>query len=269
MKRLTASLLSCFLTATASASLVYESTIRLSAQGFGSAPRDLTIQETGLRDGTSSGCVGVGPGGTFVGGPTAPRCGVDAFFAGNGVVSVGGDEATVLADNAKFGIPTLGSLGITNASQIGILFNATEPGGNSANVTDLTLNFFDTAGTFLTSIDGGFNFVSSNPGNGVAGFAFVVDAAQQTYLNGLIFNQAGFGGFILSLNATVADVQGGPESFMIFNRGTAEQCVPTPTVSCTPQEIPEPGTMALLGAALFGLITSARKKRNAAGTTRR
>lgn len=260
MKRLIASALSCILCATASASLVYDSTVVLSAQGFGTAPRDLTIQETGQRDGTSTGCVGVGAGGTFAGGPLAPRCGDDASFAGNTVVSVGGDEASTLADNQKFGIPTLGTLGITNAGQIGILFNATEPGGNSANVTDITLNFFSSAGVFLTSIDGEFNFASTTPGNGAAGFAFVVDADQQAHLNGLIFTPGGFSGVILSLNATIADVQGGPESFLIFNRATAAQCIPTLTVSCGPQEIPEPGTLALLGASLFGVIASTRRR---------
>ena len=56
-----------------------------------------------------------------------------------------------LTAGLKYGIPTIGSLGITTANQIGILFNATEPGGNSANVTDLTLKFYTATGSLLSA----------------------------------------------------------------------------------------------------------------------
>jgi len=266
-KRILAGLFGCILSATASASLIFDSTRLLSAQGFGAAPRDLTIQEVGpMQNGVESGCVGVNAMGGIVIGPAAPRCSQDAAFMGNLVISVGGDEPQPDVDGNKFGIPTLASLGITNASQIGILFNATEPGADSANVTDITLNFFSGAGgnfSFITSIDGQQNFPSTNPGNGVAGFVFVVDAAQQDFLNTLIFNQPTFNGSVirLSLNSTIADVaDGGPESFRIVNLGTAPVCVPSPTVSCGPQQIPEPGILALLGIALLGGLATIRRR---------
>ena len=44
-------------------------------------------------------------------------------------------------DDSKYGVPTIGSLGITSANQFGVLFNATETGGDSINVLDLTLKF--------------------------------------------------------------------------------------------------------------------------------
>ena len=69
---------------------------------------------------------------------------------------------TRVADDQKYGIPTTGSLGITSASQIGVLFNATEPAGDSINVQDVTLKFYTSAGTFLGAIDGQQNFASSN-----------------------------------------------------------------------------------------------------------
>src|SRR4051812_6912570 len=108
---------------------------------------------------------------------------------GNGVTNQNGAAGlpNPHADNQKYGIPTIGSLGITSANQIAILFNATEPGGNSANVLDLTLKFYTSSGTFLGAIDGQQNFnTGTNPGNGVAGFTFVVDQAQQSYVNGLL-----------------------------------------------------------------------------------
>ena len=130
-----AGLFGCLLSATASASLVYDSSILLSAQGFGTAPRDLSVQNTGTITSPESGCVGVSGSGTIVVGPTGCR-GFDASISGNGVVSVGGDEPNPLGDTQKFGIPTLASRGITSTSQIGILFNATEPSGDAINVTE-------------------------------------------------------------------------------------------------------------------------------------
>ena len=47
----------------ASASLVFDAGIQAPAQGFGNAPRDLTLQATGQADSFESGAVGVGSGG--------------------------------------------------------------------------------------------------------------------------------------------------------------------------------------------------------------
>lgn len=248
-----AGVLGCLFTATASASLVYDSSILLSAQGFGNAPRDLTIQRLGNSTspaGTESGCVGVSSTGTIVVGPAG--CTQDAKFMGNGVFAAGGDEASPLDDNQKFGIPTLASRGITDASQIGILFNATEPGGDSIDVTDLTLNFFTSTGVLITSIDGQQRFESSFAGNGLAGFVFVVDAAQQVFLNNTVFNQPGFANFFLSLNSSLGEVgAGNPESFRIVNLGGG---------SVPPQAIAEPGSLALIGLALAGLAAARRRQ---------
>ncbi len=262
-KRLLAGFFGCLLSATSSASLIYQSDILLSAQGFGAAPRDLTIQEVGPRqDGSESGCVGVSAAGAIVVGSTAPRCNVDALIFPNGVISTGGDEANPPTDNQKFGIPTLGSRGIDSASDIGILFNATEPGGDAANVTDITLNFFTNTGgvfSFLTSIDGQNNFASTNPGNGVAGFVFVVDAAQRILLDAAVFSRPDVASITLSLNSTITGIDGGPESFRIVNLGALD-CVPSPTVICGPQQVPEPGTLALLGIALLGGLATIRRR---------
>ncbi|HVF64178.1 MAG TPA: PEP-CTERM sorting domain-containing protein [Casimicrobiaceae bacterium] len=239
-------LCAALLSASASASLIYQSGILLSAQGFGSAPRDLTIQETGAnQDGSESGCVRPNATGTIVIGPIACT-GADATILGNGVIPTGGDEPAPLSDDNKYGIPTLGSLGITSASQIGILFNATEPAGDSANVTDLTLNFFSSAGVLLGSIDGSFNFPSTNPGNGIAGFVFVIDAAQQALVAPFIQPTT-----IVSLFSTITDISGGPETFTIVNLSTAP-----------PAKISEPGSLALLGVAVLGTVVALRRRRS-------
>jgi hypothetical protein len=229
---------------TAAANLVYDASIQASAQGFGNAPRDLTLQANGQSDSFESGAVGVGVGGgiTF-GSPIADA----SVHDGNGVTTQSGvdDLPNPLADDQKYGIPTTGSLGITSASQIGVLFNATEPSGDSVNVIDVTLKFYSSTGTLLGAIDGSQNFANSNPGNGVAGFTFAVSADEQAYVNGLL--ATGGSGTRLALESSITDFAGGPESFLIYNLGV------------TP--VPEPETYALMLAGLGAVGFMARRRR--------
>ena len=148
----------------ASASLVYDASILAPAQGFGTAPRDLTLQAS-VNDAFESGGLSWDGTALVFGSVLADESGV---FQANGVTNQSGTSwmPSPRVDDQKYGIPTTGSLGITSASQIGILFNATEPSGDSVNVTDVTLKFYASGGTLLGAIDGSFNFESSNPGNG-------------------------------------------------------------------------------------------------------
>jgi hypothetical protein len=239
--------LTCLAPQLARASLIYASSIQASAQGFGNAPRELTIQATGQQQTSESGCVGVSGTGSIIVGPSSCIANASVHDS-NGVANAGGDEVNPPTDNQKFGIPTLGSLGITTASQIGVLFNATEPSGDEANVTDVTLKFYSPTGILLGAIDGQHDFLSSNPGNGVAGFTFVVSPDELSYVNGLIAPNVK-----LALESTVTNVSGGPESFLIYYLGAPP-----------PVDTPEPASMAVLGGSLvgFGLI---RRRRKGAG----
>ena len=226
---------------TSSADLIYDASILLGAQGFGTAPRDLTIQNSGT-DTTESGCVS--PDGGFTVG-TSACMGTDAFLSGNGVVNTGGDEPSPITDNQKYGAPLASDRGITTASDIGILFNAAEPNGDAISVDDLTLKFY-LNGTLIGSIDGQQTFGSSTPGNGVAGFVFRVDSAQLSYVNSLL----GMGDVQLALESTVSGSAGGPESFRLVNLGAG-----------APLPIPEPTSLLLLGSGVGAAAVRARRRK--------
>jgi hypothetical protein len=236
----------------ASAGLVYDSTVVAPAQGFGSAPRDLSLQATGQAS-FQSGAVNYGGSGISFGAPVADGL----VHEGNGITNQAGTSTmpNPLDDNQKYGVPTTGSLGITTASQIGVLFNATEPGGDEISVTDLTLKFYTAEGSFLGAIDGSHDFADSNPGNGVAGFTFVVDGAQQAFVDGLL--AAGGAGTTLALEASTESFAGGPETFLIYNLAA------TPPVPA----IPEPGTYAMFmaGLGVVGFMARRRGPLRAAG----
>lgn len=225
----------------ANASLMYDNTVFLSAQGFGAAPRALTIQDN---TSTVSGCVGV-VGNT----PTVGACqGADATVDGNKVIPVTGDEVNPKTiDGKKHDAPTASSLAITTASQIGVLYNATDPGSASGtNVTDITLKFFKvTDGTFLGSIDGQYDFANTQLGNGSAGYVFRVSDDEQSFVNAFLGTA---GGARLTLEATIAGVHGGPESFSI--------------VKLNSTAVPEPATwgMMLVGFGAAGASLRRRKR---------
>lgn len=236
--------------APAHASLVFQSNVLLTAQGFGNAPRSVTIQANG----NASGCVSAAGGVISTG---SGACVANAtVFQANSVQNVGGAEVNPV-DSSKFGIPTLGSLGITSAGDIAILFNATEP-DNAITVTDITLKIFSASGAFLGAIDtaGSVNFTDLVSGNGGAGFTFGVDADQTSFLQGLI-NTAGSGGF-LATELSVTGAAGGPESLAIVNRNR-------PTAP-----VPEPATwaMMLVGFGMLGGAMRRKGKTNVAGRVR-
>lgn len=224
----------------ASAALIYDSSLSVTAQGFGNAHRALTIQGVGNSD-VESGCVSSTSTGELIGG--ADACLDTDATGGNTIINAGDDEASPLSDNQKFGIPTLGDLNYNSASDIRIVFNAAEPDNErfgSIDLLDLTLKFMD-GSSLLLALDGSQEFASSLPGNGSAGFIFRIDDSMWASVDSLIFGSAGFGSLRLALEATLANAQGGPESFRF--------------IAADPDEVPvpEPAALGLFGLGLLGL----------------
>ena len=238
----------------ASASLIFDSTIDVTAQGFGNAPRLLTLQERGQGDDVESGCVAATSGGISIG---SGACISDSqVFQGNGLTNTGGDEVNPQADNQKFGIPTIGELGFEDASDIGLLFNAVEPGGaakNDVNVNDVTLKFY-LDGNLIAAIDGSQNFPTTETGNGRAGNVFVVDAEQQAFLNSTVFSLPNFADVRLALESTISAAQAGPESFLAFNLNRSGG-----STGGTP--VPAPAGLALFGLAAAGLLSRRSRRK--------
>jgi LPXTG-motif cell wall-anchored protein len=243
----------------AHASLIFDSTINVTGQGFGNNPRILTLQERGNGDDVQSGCVAARAGGSISIGSSS--CISDGqVFNGNGLTNVGGDEVNPQSDNQKFGIPTLGELGFQDASDIGLLFNAIEPGGaakNDVNVNDVTLKFYGSDGTLLAAIDGQQNFPTTETGNGRAGNVFVVDAEQQAFLNSTIFGLPNFSDIRIALESTISAAQAGPESFTAINLNRSGS---TGGGSTGGTPVPAPAGFGLFALAAAGLIGARRKK---------
>jgi hypothetical protein len=229
----------------AAADIIYDEQIFVTAEGFGAAPRILTVQATD--GGTESGC-GANVGGSLATGPSACLA-TDASISGNGVVNTGGNESTG-GDN-KFDIVQLADVGVTTADEIAILYNPSQQGGNPAtNIVDVTLKFYDADNNLVASVDNAatLTFTGDNPGNGGAGFVLRLDDAQAAAIDAM------FGGDLstatVALETTITNANDGPDSFRLTSIDGAST-------------VPEPATIALFGSALLALgLVGGRRRRN-------
>jgi len=121
---------------------------------------------------------------------------------------------------SQIGPQTLAAAGVTTADTFGIVFNASEPAGNSINLTGLTATFYDSTGAFLYQTSGfscpglsGCTFPNTNTGVGKSGFLFSLDATQQAEATtaGAFANT----GNLVGLFASASDATGGLETFFL------------------------------------------------------
>jgi hypothetical protein len=174
----------------------------------------------------------------------------------------------------KNALPSLGSVNITNASQIGLLFNMNQVATAGLTVNGLNLAFYTPAGVDIFNAilptlgwcniaalcSGGETFLNSIPGQGGNGQLFVLDAAQQAALaaaitasgasfSSILVGAGGIMGCAGTQTANCKEANDGAESFQLAN--TAGNVVTTP----------EPSTAALMATGLLGMVGVVRRRR--------
>lgn len=200
--------------------------VPLSGAGLGAVNTVLTFTSP-ANSTDESGCVAAGDGGVLVTGSTAcPENGPSGLLA-----FTGGDE------QAQNNVYSASSLGLIDFANLQLIFNASEPGntaGQGITIENLALTLWDPDGG---SILGAFYITEpyviedAFQGVGNAGFGFQLDPTQAGDANLLL---SFFPNLYIGAAASASDATGGLETLSIR------------TVAGSGDEIPEPGTTALM-----------------------
>ncbi len=224
-----------------------DSFTQLGAQGFGNAPRLLTLQATGNETTESGQVVWTGTTAVEANLPPDPT----------------NQIAPPCCDGSKNSAPTLAAIGWDSGADVNIGFNATEAQGGvgtSITLTDLVLNLYNSVGTAIATFALGPASVlfsaadlALQTGNGNAVFSFVLTPGQQAAYDTAVALALAAGETLstlhIGLGASFADFNGGPESFVaVLGPGA---------------EIPLPPALVLFGTALagMGLLGSRRRRK--------
>ena len=141
---------------------------------------------------------------------------------------------------------TFGALNWTSASDVRVLFNATEPqsaSGKSITIDQVTFSFETSSGSTLNlSNSSPLVFPETSPGVGNSGFLLGLDGAQTLAL-AIFLQGSNIADISFGLSAMLSSVAGGPETFSAIS------------------QIPLPAAGWLLLSALLGVALLARQRR--------
>ena len=178
---------------------------------------------------------------------------------------------------AQFGTPSLAAAGIGAASDLRVVFNASEPGSApDISLNNLVLTLYSGANTFSAALSpaSGIFFPTTQPGVGNSGFVFALSSpglcaviaggcpagtdlgeavAAQTFIdnNGGAGNvRLGLGALAGSANGWTGSATGGLETFFV---GSVATVGGPRSGGGTAGTVPEPGAMLLVGAGLICL----------------
>ena len=224
------------MSSTASAHLIFDSSLGgVAGSGLGAVSTILTMQSPGS--------------GTVESGNVERASGADVK-SDTGVLASGG---TTSVGDVKIGASqtltrTFGETGITKASQIAIVLNADEPGGNSITLTGLQMSVFNgNSAIFDAHLAQSVTFPTTFTGIGRQGFVFRLDTSQAAALQTLLdpLTAPTVADLRLGLSVSASDATGGPETFNVASITAA----------------PEPGTFLLAITGVTGLAFVAWRRR--------
>lgn len=208
---------------TASAQLDSLGLVAQTGSGYGNVNTILTLQSPGSST-TESGCIG--------------PAGVATCMPGD-----------LVSGTSHSSVYSISQLPGVSGSNLRLFLNFTEPGNgtNGATLNNATLTLYNGTTSIFSSSTGTVNFSNTLTGTGASGFSFGLSPADAALFDSFLAN-SGSANYTLGLSSSLSGVTGGPETWYIG------------TVNGTPSTVPEPGSMALLGTGLIGLVPMARRK---------